>query len=193
MLIYVLIGVAVLVVLLVVVIALRPNTFRVERSAVIHAPPAACFAQVNDFHAWVAWSPWEKIDPQLDRTYSGPSSGVGAKYAWLGNRQVGQGNMTIEQSDAPTLIGIRLEFIKPFAGVNAVTFRFTPIPGDNGTGTATKVTWTMDGKYIFITKAFCLFMDMDKMIGKDFERGLAGMKQVAEQPVSHSAALAPAL
>src|SRR5438067_7190751 len=106
----VLIGVAVVIVLLVIIIATRPSKFHLERSIAIGAPPDVVFAQVNDFHAWTAWSPWEKMDPQLKRTYDGASSGAGAIYAWSGNAKVGQGRMTIEHSDRPSRVVIKLEF-----------------------------------------------------------------------------------
>jgi hypothetical protein len=132
------------------------------------APPENAFAQVNDFHAWPAWSPWMK------KTFEGAPSGVGAVYAWVGNKQVGEGKMTIEKSTPPSLIGIKLEFIKPFAATNQATFTFTPSAG------GTNVTWAMDGQNNFVGKAFSMFMDMDKMIGGDFEKGLASMKSLAE-------------
>lgn len=169
----VLIGVAAALALLLVVIALQPATFHFERSITMAAPPEAAFAQVNDFHAWRAWSPWEKIDPGLQRSFEGPTAGVGAKYAWVGNKQVGEGRMTIEKSE-PALIQIKLEFLKPFAATNVATFTFAK------TAEGTKTTWAMDGHNNFISKAFHLVMDMDKMLGPDFERGLAAMKTAAE-------------
>jgi hypothetical protein len=169
------IGVAALLLVLVTFVAMQPSTFHVERSALIAAPPARAFAQVNDFHAWKAWSPWEGKDPALQRTYSGSPSGVGAMYAWVGNEQVGEGRMTIEESVEASRIGIKLEFLKPFAATNRATYSFTPAPG------GTKVTWAMDGTRNFMLKAFGLFMNMDQMIGPDFERGLASMKRIAEQ------------
>jgi hypothetical protein len=170
----ILIGVIALIVLLVIVIATRPADFKIERSATVAAPPAVVFAQVNDFHAWPAWSPWEKLDPGMKRTHSGAPSGVGALYAWEGNDDVGEGRMTIEKSVEPSIVGIKLEFIKPFAATNATTFTFTP------DGPGTKVTWAMEGKNNFAAKAASLFMDMDQLVGGDFERGLAAMKAVSE-------------
>jgi hypothetical protein len=158
---------------LLVVIALQPATFHIERSITTTAPPAAALAQVNDFHAWSKWSPWEKLDPGMQRTYEGPTSGVGAKYAWLGNKQVGEGRMTIEQSE-PSRVVVKLEFLKPFAATNTATFSFAKV--DDGS----QVTWAMDGKNDFMGKAFHLFMDMEKMIGPDFEQGLASLKVAAE-------------
>jgi hypothetical protein len=170
----ILIGVAAAIVLLVIVIATRPAEFRIERSTTIGAPPERAFALVNDFRAWSAWSPWEKLDPGMKRTHSGAPSGVGAVYGWSGNDDVGEGRMTIEKSDPSSTIGIKLEFIKPFAATNQTTFTFAP------NGSSTKVTWAMDGKNGFAAKAASLFMDMDKLVGADFERGLASLKTIAE-------------
>lgn len=156
-----------------IVISLQPATFHVERSIDIAAPPEAAFAQVNDFHAWHNWSPWEKLDPSMQRNFEGPAAGVGAKYAWVGNKQVGEGRMTIEKSE-PSQIQIKLEFLKPFAATNTATFTFTK------TDAGTKTTWAMDGNNNFMSKAFHLVMNMDKMIGPDFERGLSAMKAAAE-------------
>jgi hypothetical protein len=167
-------GLGLAIVLLVIVIATRPSKFHIERSLTMAAPPEAAFAQVNDFHKWSAWSPWDKLDPGMKRTYSGPPSGAGSIYEWDGNDKVGSGKMTIEKSDKPSSIGIKLEFLKPFAATNATTFTFAP------EGAATKVTWAMDGENNFGAKAFSLFMDMDKMVGADFERGLAALKTAAE-------------
>jgi hypothetical protein len=157
-----------------VVVAMQPAHYQVERSATINAPAPVVFAQVNDFHKWESWSPWEKIDPNMKKAFSGSASGNGAVYNWVGNDQVGEGRMTITDSRPSDLIKIKLEFIKPFAATNATDFTFTP------QGNQTNVKWTMAGDNNFIGKAFCLFMDMDKMVGGDFEKGLAQMKTVAE-------------
>jgi hypothetical protein len=170
----ILIGLGALLALLLIVISLQPATFHVERSITMAAPPEAAFAQVNDFHAWAAWSPWEKLDPAMKRTYDGAPAGVGAKYAWVGNKDVGEGRMTIEKSDPAKLIGVKLEFLKPFEATNTATFTFEKTPEGS------KTTWAMDGNNNFISKAMCLVMDMDKMIGPDFERGLASLKTAAE-------------
>jgi Polyketide cyclase / dehydrase and lipid transport len=170
----ILIGVAGLIVLLLIVIVTRPSTFHVERSITMAAPPENAFAQVNDFHAWPAWSPWEKLDPQMKRTHEGSPAGVGAKYSWVGNDQVGEGRMTIEKSEKPSIVAIKLEFLKPFESTSTTTFTFAP------TAQGCKVTWAMDGENNFMAKAASLFMDMDKMIGADFEKGLAAMKTAAE-------------
>ena len=171
----------IVVVVLVVVIATRPDAFRVERSGVIAAPPGVVFPMVNDFHKWAAWSPWEKLDPNLKRTYTGQAEGPGAKYAWVGNSQVGEGRMTIVDSKAPASISIKLEFLKPFESTSDTLFSFA----EDGTGT--RVTWTMSGKHNLISKAFSLFMDMDKMVGPDFEKGLATMKTLAEAEAKKTA------
>ncbi len=178
-----LIGVATVVVLLVIVVSARPATFHVERSTMVSAPPEAVFSQVNDFHAWPNWSPWEKMDPGMKKTFSGSASGQGSVYSWAGNDKVGEGRMTIEKSDKPSLVSIKLEFLKPFAATNTATFTFTPAAD------GTKATWAMDGNNNFMSKAFQLFMDMDKMIGKDFEQGLASMKVAAESAAKASAAV----
>ena len=182
----ILIGVAALVVLLVLVILTRPATFHIERSIIMAAPPENAFAQVNDFHAWPAWSPWEKLDPAMKKTFDGPPSGVGAKYAWTGNDQVGEGRMTIEKSEKPSQIVIKLEFLKPFAATNQTTFTFTPNAGGS------HVTWAMDGENSFMAKAASLFMDMDKLIGGDFDKGLAAMKTAAESAPKAAPATIPA-
>ncbi len=169
-----LVVVAVLVALA-VTIALQPSTFKVTRTASIAAPPAQVFALVNDFHKWSAWSPWATLDPAMKETYSGSPSGNGAVYAWTGNSEVGEGRMTVLESKLGELVRIKLEFLKPFASTSDTEFTFA------GSGNATSVTWVMSGDNNFLSKAMCLFMGgMDKMIGPDFERGLAQMKTVAE-------------
>jgi uncharacterized protein YndB with AHSA1/START domain len=172
----ILIGLAVVIIILVVVIATRPPGFKVERSATINAPPATVFGQVNDFHKWEAWSPWEKMDPAMKKTIEGPPSGTGAKYHWVGNDKVGEGQMEITDSKPAELVKIKLDFIKPMASTSDTLFTFTP------EGSGTKVTWTMSGKNNFMAKAFSLVMNMDKMVGGDFEKGLAQMKAVSEAP-----------
>ena len=158
-----------------IVVALQPSDFKVERSATMRAPAPAAFAQVNDFQNWRAWSPWEKVDPALKREYQGPRAGPGAVYAWQGNGDVGEGRMTITDSRAGELVRIKLEFVKPFAAVNDTVFTFKP----SGEGTA--VTWTMTGRNNFLSKAICLFVDMDKMVGGMFEQGLTQMKTIVER------------
>jgi uncharacterized protein YndB with AHSA1/START domain len=175
MFIKILIGAAIVVALLAIVIAMQPDTFRVERSVAVSAPPDRAYSQVVDFHQWNTWSPWEKIDADMKRTYSGAPSGTGASYAWEGNNKAGAGRMTIQSATAPSKIDIRIDFIKPFAATNQVTFTFEPTPG------GTTVTWAMAGKNNFLSKAFHLVMNMDKLVGGDFEKGLAQIKANAER------------
>jgi hypothetical protein len=163
------------IVVFLIVVAMQPADFKVERSATLRAPAPAAFAQVNDFQNWQAWSPWEKVDPALKRTYQGPKAGTGAIYAWQGNKDVGEGRMTITESRPGELVRIKLEFFKPFAAVNDTVFRFQP------SGEATTVTWTMSGQNNFLSKAMCLFVNMDRMVGGMFEQGLAQMKTVVER------------
>jgi hypothetical protein len=170
----ILIALVVIVVGLVAVIALQPARYRVSRSTTIAAPAPVVFAQVNDFHRWTAWSPWEKIDPAMKRTYEGPPAGVGASYTWVGSGEVGEGRMTIVESRPSDLIQVKLEFVKPFAGTSVAEFTFKP------EGDRTLVTWSMTGDKNFIAKAIHLVMSMDRMIGDQFEKGLAAMKTVAE-------------
>lgn len=173
MLMKILLIIVLLVTVAAVFISLRPAEYTVSRSETVPRPPEAVFAMVNNFHEWEKWSPWAKLDPQMTTTYSGPESGVGASYAWQGNSDVGSGKMTITESNPYEKVGIRLEFIDPFASVAQTDFRFEPVP--NGT----KVTWMMEGHNGFIEKAFTLFMDMDALIGADFEKGLNQMSAAA--------------
>lgn len=164
----------VILVVLCVVVAMQPEDMKVTRSADINAPSDKIFEQVNDFHKWDAWSPWAKLDPNMKTSYSGPDSGVGSIYSWTGNDEVGEGKMTIKSNHPPKQIVIDLEFIKPFAAKNLTEFDF------KAEGEKTNVTWTMIGKKNFMMKAFCLVMNMDKMVGADFEKGLAQLKTVSE-------------
>ena len=170
----ILIGVVVIIAAFVALVAVRPSDFRIERSAVVSAPPTVVFAQVNDLHNWDAWSPWAKLDPAAKQTFEGPRAGMGAAFAWVGNNQVGEGRMTITESRPNELIRFKLDFVKPFAGTNTAEFTFTP------QGNQTAVTWSMFGTQNFMAKAFCIFMNMDRMVGGQFEQGLAQMKSVAE-------------
>jgi len=172
---------------LLVVIATRPEEFKISRSATVAAPAIVAFSQVNDFHAWGAWSPWEKLDPSMKKVHEGSPSGTGAVYSWTGNDQVGQGRMTITESKPGERVVIKLEFIKPFEQSNITTFTFTP-QGDN----STKVDWLMEGKNNFMSKAFGLFVNVDKMVGNDFERGLAQLKVASEGEAQKLAAAAAA-
>jgi hypothetical protein len=165
----------VIVIVLVVVVAMRPDHFRVERSATVNAPAAAVFAEVNDLHKFQEWSPWAKIDPNCKITYTGPEAGVGASFHWDGNKDVGEGSMSIIESKPGELVKFRLDFIKPFAATDTAELSF------KATGEKTDVTWSMYGPANFMMKAMGLFMDCDKMIGKDFEKGLASLKTVSER------------
>ena len=172
----------IIVIVLVVVIAAilgyaatRPDTFSVQRAASIKAPPEKIFPLIDDFHRWTVWSPWEKLDPDMKRTFSGSAAGKGAAYAWQGNSKVGEGRMEILDDPAPSKIVIKLDFIKPFEGHNTATFLIVP------KGEVTDVTWTMDGPSPFVSKLIGVFMNMDKMIGNDFEAGLANLKAAAEK------------
>ena len=168
-------AIAAVVVVFLIVVALQPDDFKIERSATMRAPAPAAFAQVNDFQNWRAWSPWEKVDPALKRTYEGPKAGTGAVYAWQGNNDVGEGRMTITDSRPGELVRIKLEFFKPFPATNTAEFSFKPAGSD---GTA--VTWTMTGQNNFLSKAICLFVSMDKMVGGMFEQGLTQMRSIVE-------------
>lgn len=154
------------------------DTYIVERSTVVDAPAERVYAQLVDFHRWPAWSPWEEIDPQMQRSYSGSESGTGAVYSWSGNRRAGAGTMTITDATEPSRIDIDLRFEKPFKAHNDTRFALTPEAG------GTRVTWTMNGKKTFATKVMGLFKSMDAMVGPDFEKGLARLKAVAEEPAA---------
>jgi hypothetical protein len=168
--------VAALVLVFVIVVATRPSEFLVARSVTMSAPASAIFPHVNELKKWAAWNPWEKLDPNMKLTYDGPAAGVGATYAWTGNNDVGEGRMTITGSRPHESVQFKLEFFKPMAGVSTTEFTFLPAnPG-------TTVTWSMKGENNFIGRAMCLFMDMDKMIGGNFEQGLASLKAIVEQP-----------
>ena len=155
--------------------ASRPPTFRIERATRIEARASTVGALIADFREWQKWSPWEKLDPSLERRFSGSPAGLGAVYEWRGNGKAGQGRMEIVGA-TPAAVTIRLDFIKPFPAHNTAEFRLTPV----GAGEATDVDWAMFGPRPFMMKLFGVFMDMDQLVGKDFEAGLAAMKQVAE-------------
>jgi len=155
--------------------ATRPDTFQVQRRATIAAPPEKVFALIDDFHRWGEWSPWEKLDPAMTRTFEGPASGTGAVYAWKGNKDVGQGRMEITESAPPGRIAIKLDFIEPMESNNVTEFVLAPKDG------GTEVTWTMRGPSPYLTKVMDTVVGMDRLIGKDFEAGLANMKAAAER------------
>jgi hypothetical protein len=169
----VLLAIAIAVVL--IVAATKPDTFSVQRATAVKAPPERIFSLINDFHQWGAWSPYENKDPAMKRSYSGADSGKGAVYAWDGNKNVGSGRMEILEASAPSKIVIKLDFFTPFEGHN--TAEFTMLPQ----GDATNVTWRMHGPAPFMAKIMHLFMNIDRMVGKDFEAGLANLKRLTEK------------
>ena len=162
----------VLVAALLLFAATRPDSFSVERRIVVQAPPEKIQPFIADFHRWADWSPWEHLDPAMKRTFGGPQAGVGATYAWQGNKDVGSGRMEVKAA-APDQVRIQLDFIEPFEGHNMTDFVLTPKDG------ATEVRWVMSGPAPFISKLMGVFVSMDSMIGKDFEKGLAQMKDAA--------------
>jgi uncharacterized protein YndB with AHSA1/START domain len=153
----------------------RPDSFRIERAASIKAAPAKIFALLNDFRQWGQWSPWEKLDPEMKRTHSGAASGKGAAYAWEANKKVGAGRMEITDTTPPSRVAIKLDFIRPFEAHNSIEFTL------KAAGDSTQVTWAMIGSNAFMGKVMSIFMNMDKLVGKDFETGLANLKTVAEK------------
>jgi len=170
---YIFIGVAAIIIVFLVV-ALQPGSYRVSRSSKMSAPPARVFEQINDFRQWEAWSPWAALDPDCRYTYAGPPSGVGSVFNWSGNNKVGEGTLTITESAPTSRVVVEQVFVRPFRGTSTAEFRVEP-------GTAqTQVTWSMSGRNNFIGRVFCMIMNMDKMLGKDFEKGLANMKAVVE-------------
>ena len=159
--------------------ATKPNDFRVQRSASIKAPPERIYALIVDLHGWAAWSPYEKKDPAMKRTFSGAASGKGAVYEWDGDKNVGAGRMEIVDATPSSKIAIKLDFLKPFEGHN--TAEFTMIPSGVPSGDGTKVTWAMYGPSSYMMKVMGTFMNMDRMIGDDFAAGLANLKTIAEK------------
>lgn len=155
--------------------ATRPDTFRVQRTVRIAAPPEKIFALIQDFHTWGSWSPWETLDPTMKRTLSGAANGKGAVYAWDGNHNVGQGRMEITEASPPSRVTISLDFVKPFEAHNVAEFTLEP------TGDSTNVVWAMQGANNFFSKVIGLFVSMDRMIGDNFETGLANLKALAEK------------
>jgi uncharacterized protein YndB with AHSA1/START domain len=166
---------AIVIAVILILAASKPDVFRLRRAAAMHAQPEKIFSLINDFHQWATWSPWEHRDAAMKRTFGGTESDKGAVYAWDGNKNVGAGRMEILDAVLPSKIVIKLDFIKPFEGHN--TAEFTMLPR----GAATEVTWTMYGVTPFIGKVMHVFINLDKMIGKDFELGLANLKKAVEQ------------
>ena len=163
-----------LVLVFVVVVALQPSEFHVERSVTVDAPASKVFGEVNDFHKWDAWSPWAKLDPDAKVGFEGPESGEGTVMTWAGNSEVGAGKMTLVESEPDKLIKIKVDFTEPFEGTSGSQFNFTP------DGDKTAVTWSMNDDHSFLEKAFCLIMNGKKMVGDQMDQGLAKLKQVSE-------------
>jgi hypothetical protein len=170
----VVIAIVVLIAAVLILAATRPGSFRVERATSIGAPPDRIFPLINDFKHWGSWSPYEKKDPAMKRTFLGEASGKGAVYEWDGNAQVGKGRIEIIDTSAPSRVTIKLDMIKPMEGHNIVDFTLEP------NGAATKLTWAMRGSCNYVGKLMGLILNMDRMIGKDFEAGLANLKTLAE-------------
>ena len=174
--------IAIIAIVLVVAIAIililaatKPDRFSFQRATTVKAPPERIFLLINDFHQWGTWSPYENKDPAMKRGYSGAASGKGAVYAWEGNKNVGSGRMEILDASAPAKIVIKLDFFTPFEGHN--TAEFTMLPQGDGT----HVTWLMHGPANFMSRLIQVFMNLDNMIGKDFEAGLANLKTITEK------------
>ena len=174
MLFWIILIVIVLVALVLIYGVSQPAGFSVVREADFNATPKMVFSQINDFHNWSAWSPWEKMDPDMKREFSGSASGVGAKYAWVDNKKVGQGNMEITNSVPSKYMQLDLNFIKPFQASNVTEFTLTP----NGKGTHLK--WEMRGHAPFVFRVMGMFFSMDKIVGTDFERGLANLRGIVD-------------
>lgn len=167
--------IAVLIAGILILAAMKPDTFRIERKATIKAPPEKIFGILNDFKQWSVWSPWEKKDPAMKRNFGAVTAGKGETYTWEGNKEVGQGGMEITDATPPNKLTIALNFIKPFEASNTVNFALTPAAD------GTEVAWSMEGKCNFISKIMQVFVSMDKMVGPDFEAGLANLKAAAEK------------
>lgn len=167
----------VIIVVLLIVVAMQPSDFRITRSAPMSAPAPVLFEQVNDLHLWSGWSPWDRLDPNTKKTFAGPASGVGAICSWVGPK-AGEGCMTVTESRPHELIRFKLDFVKPFKANNTAEFTFKP------EGNQTVVTWSMSGKNNFVSKAFGLIMNCDKMVGGEFEKGLANLKSITETEVT---------
>ncbi len=171
----VLLTLAVPVAVVLVLAAMKPDSFRVQRVASIKAPPDRIFPLVNDFNRWRAWSPYENKDPAMTRRLSGAAAGKGAVYEWSGNNEVGKGRMEIADAAAPSRVVLKLDFVEPFEAHNVVEFTILP------QGDATEVRWDMRGPTPYLAKIVHLFVDMDRMVGRDFEAGLANLKALAER------------
>jgi Polyketide cyclase / dehydrase and lipid transport len=170
---------AIVLAIVLILAATKPGTFSVQRAITVQAPPESIFPLVNDFHQWGSWSPYENKDPAMKRSYSGAADGKGAIYGWQGNKNVGSGRMEILDSSEPSKIVIKLDFFTPFEGHN--TAEFTMLPQGDATNLTTNVTWLMHGPASLMSKVMQVFINLDKMIGKDFEIGLANLKRLTEK------------
>ncbi len=171
----IIIGIVVLIVGFFLYAATRPDTFHIQRMTSIKAAPEKIFPLINDFRSWSEWSPWEKMDPAMKRAYGGSESGRGSTYAWEGNSKVGKGRMEIVTVAPPSMVEVKLDFEKPMEGHNMTTFTL------EGKGDSTFVTWAMHGPSPYVAKVMSIFLSMDRMVGKDFEAGLASLKALAEK------------
>ena len=172
----ILLAIPAIIVVFLIIVALQPSSYRVVRSLAMSAPPDAVFPHMNDLKKWEVWNPWSKADPNIKLTYGGSTAGVGATYSWAGNNEVGEGRITIAESRPSESVKYKLEFFKPMAATAETEFTFRP------QGQQTEVTCTMTGEKNFMSKAFCMFMSMDKMIGSKFEKALVDLKAIAESP-----------
>src|ERR1700720_4181410 len=170
---------AIVIAIVLILAAPKPNTFSVQRATTVKAPPERIFPLINDFHQWGSWSPYENKDPAMKRSFSGAADGRGAVYGWEGNKNVGSGRMEILDASKPSKIVIKLDFFTPFEGHN--TAEFTMLPQGDATNLTTNVTWLMHGPSRFIGKIMHVFINMDRMVGKDFESGLANLKRLTEK------------
>jgi uncharacterized protein YndB with AHSA1/START domain len=170
----ILIAVAALIAVFLIVVALQPSEFKVERTATIPAPVSTVFGQVNDFHTWEAWSPWAKLDPNAKVNFEGPPEGQGTIMTWSGNDKVGEGKMTLTESRPDELVKIKVDFVKPFEGTSTSQFAFKP------EGDQTALTWTMEGHHNFLAKAMCLVMNGRKMMADTMDEGFANMSRVVK-------------
>lgn len=171
---FIAVSVVVLIIVLLVYAATKPDTFRVQRSASISAPPEKIFPLINDLRSFNTWNPYERKDPDIKGSYNGPSSGQGAAYAFAGNKEVGKGTIEITESSPPSKVTMKLNMIEPFEAHNIVEFTLKP------NGDSTNVTWAMQGRTPYFAKIIHVFFDMASMVGKDFETGLANLKAIAE-------------
>ena len=172
----ILIAIPTMIVVFLIIVAMQPSNYRVARSLAITAPQDAVFPHMNELKKWEVWNPWGKADPNMKLTYGGPASGVGANYSWAGNNEVGEGRATITESRPSESVKYKMEFFKPMSATSEMEFAFKP------QGNQTEVTVTVTGEKNSMARAFCLFMSMDKMIGRKFEKALADLKAITESP-----------